>query len=90
MNRFAKLTLAAGAALSISAFAALPASAMDILVPIKGKTTEEIKTDIRAAAVTICRDGFRDALLGQLATCIEMVYDDAMTRVPTVAMPAAN
>jgi hypothetical protein len=90
MNRFAKLTLAAGAALSISAFAALPASAMDIVVPIKGKSAEQIRTDIRTAAATICREGFRDAPLGQFASCIEQVYDDAMTRVPRVAMPSAN
>lgn len=89
MNRFAKLTLAAGAALTLTAFAN-GASAMDITVPLKGKSAEQIKADVRAAATTICRDSFRDVLLGQLATCVEMVYDDAMTRVPAVMMPTAN
>ena len=77
MNRLAKLTFAA-AALSLGALAALPASA-DVVVSIKGKSPEEIKTDLRAAAGVVCvESGFRSGIMTTFSSCVDMVYEDAI------------
>ncbi len=87
MTRFTKLTFAA-AALSLGMLSALPASAADVVVSLKGKSAAEIKTDIRAAAEVVCRDAHdHKTLLGGFMSCVDAVYDDAMQQIPTVNFP---
>ena len=85
MTRFAKLTLAA-AALSLTALAAMPASAADIVVSVKGKTPAQIKADLRAAASVICNEESYRTTLGTFTSCVDLVYEDAMSQLP-VALP---
>ena len=87
MNRFAKLTFAA-AALSLTAMAALPASAADVTVSLKGKSAAQIKADLRAAAEIVCNQDYSRTLLGGFSSCVQSVYEDALAQVPAVAMPA--
>ena len=80
MNRFAKMTLAA-AALSLTALSAVPASAADVVVSLRGKTADQVNAEIQVAAVKICREANR-APLAQLLACTNDVTEDAISRLP--------
>ena len=80
MNRFAKLTLAA-AALSLTALSAVPASAADVVVSLRGKTADQVNAEIQVAAVKICREATR-APLTQLLACTADVAQDAINQLP--------
>jgi hypothetical protein len=81
MNRFAKLTLAA-AALSLTALSAVPASAADIVVSLRGKSASQVASEIQVAALKVCRDEVARAPLSSLMTCTVDVAQDAMSKLP--------
>lgn len=89
MNRFAKLTLAAAATLSLASLAALPAKAEDVSVSLKGKSAEQIKADLYAAASVVCEDaGMKSSVVTDgFSTCVKLVYEDALKKTPTIALP---
>jgi hypothetical protein len=78
----------AAAALSLTALAALPASATEITVSLQGKTAAQIKADLRAAAEVVRKTDYSTTLMGGYASCISAVYDDALAQAAAVAMPA--
>lgn len=87
MNRFAKLGLAA-TALTLSALAAAPASAADIVVKLGGKSPEQISTELEKAASRVCRDELLKATLVNLTDCIDLVFNDAVAQLPpTIVIP---
>ncbi len=81
MNRFTKLTLAA-AALTMTALSAVPASAADIVVNLRGKTAEQVSTEIQTAALKVCRAEVARVPLSSLMTCASDVAQDAMNQLP--------
>jgi len=81
MNRFAKMTLAA-AALSLTALSAVPASAADVVVSLRGKTADQVNTEIQSAALKVCRDEFARVPLSSLIACTAGVAQDAMNQLP--------
>jgi hypothetical protein len=81
MNRFAKMTLAA-AALSLTALSAVPASAADIVVSLRGKTAEQVATEVQAAALQVCRDEYARAPLSTVVTCASTLAQDTLNQLP--------
>ena len=81
MNRFAKMTLAA-AALSLTALSSAPASAADIVVSLRGKTADQVATEIQTAAMKVCRAEFARVPLTTLTTCAAEVAQDTMNQLP--------
>jgi hypothetical protein len=81
MNRFAKMSLAA-AALSLTALSAMPASAAEIVVSLRGKTANQVSTEIQAAALKVCRAEFARVPLSTLTTCAAEVAQDTKNQLP--------
>lgn len=81
MNRFAKLTLAA-AALSLTALSAVPASAADIVVSLRGKTADQVTAEIQVAAVKVCRAELARVPLSSLSACAADVVQDTLSQLP--------
>jgi hypothetical protein len=79
MNRFAKLSLAA-AALSLAALSAMPASA-DVVINLRGKSAEQVKAEIHAAATDICRADAHMPL-ASLNACVDGVVQDTKNQLP--------
>jgi predicted transglutaminase-like cysteine proteinase len=87
MNRFAKLSFAA-AALTLTALAAAPASAADVVVKLGGKTPAQISAELEKAAKSVCRDEVQRTTLIDLTSCIEFVFNDAVAQLPpTIVVP---
>ena len=87
MNRFAKLSFAA-AALTLTALAAAPASAADVVVKLGGKTPAQISAELEKAAKSGCRDEVQRTTLIDLTSCIEFVFNDAVAQLPpTIVVP---
>jgi F420-0:gamma-glutamyl ligase-like protein len=88
MTRFANIAFAAAAALTLGALTAMPANAADVTVSLKGKSSEQIKADLMAAAKVVCKDtDMTHSLLGAFPTCVEIVYEDAVAQLPSVKTP---
>jgi hypothetical protein len=81
MTRFAKITLAA-AALSLTALSAVPASANDIVVSLRGKTADQVTSEIQVAALKVCRAEVARVPLSSLMTCAADVAEDAINQLP--------
>ncbi len=81
MNSFAKLTLAA-AALSLTALSAVPASAADVVVSLRGKTADQVTSEIQTAALKVCRAEVARVPLSSLMSCTADVTQDAMSQLP--------
>ncbi len=80
MNRFAKMSLAA-AALSLTALSAVPASAADIVVSLRGKTAEQVSAEIQVAALKVCRAEVARVPLSSLMACTADVAQDALNQI---------
>lgn len=80
MTRFAKIALAA--ALSMTALSAVPASAADIVVSLRGKTADQVSAEIQMAAVKVCRAEAPRVPLSSLVACTAGVVQDTMNQLP--------
>ena len=81
-------------ALSALAGAAAPAAALDVRVSLVGKDMAAIRTDIRKAASTVCRDALRGSTGGvaTLGGCIAQVSAEplALAKAAKEAQLAAS
>jgi len=68
---------------AVALLASVPANAESLRVSLVGKSSDQIRADIVAAAKTVCAQEMRSDALGAKLQCVRATTRDALNQIPS-------